>query len=197
MNKIFISFTFAFLIALSFETGGWVDINSNLLDEGYQAALPIAIDHIKVLVGSNITLNSIESAQVQIVAGMNYKFVLNFDIGRFEVVVWRKVDGSYKVTSANKLKGLGVGGWTLLDVNNLEYDAKEASDFAVVHGTNLLSNSGIFSQIVDAQKQIVAGVNYKFHLEFTGRDGNKTNLEIVVWKKLDGTYVVTSADAIN
>ena len=50
-------------------------------------------------------------------------------------------------------------------------------------------------KILKAERQVVAGLNFRLGIE--GADGSKhINARAVVWKKLDGTLVLTSWDAI-
>ena len=140
---------------------------------------------------------------------MNYKFIIRFDIGRFEVIIWRKLDETYEMTSINKLQNLGsintlenlgsgiAGGWNNLDIENLDDFAMEAANAAIGHGKKLLEDLGTFKKIIVAQMQVVAGINYKFHLEFMAGDGGRVHFEIIVWRKLNGTYLVTSANVVN
>jgi len=61
----------------------------------------------------------------------------------------------------------------------------------------LQSSNGQFSSIEFAQSQVVAGTNYKFHLQFFAGDGGRIHYEVVIWRQLSGTYVLTSAQVAN
>jgi hypothetical protein len=181
-------------------SGGWSNINGNNLDSWAQNALSAAIAQVESLFQTNSpSLVGVQSVQTQIVAGQNYKFVIQFDLGTFEVVVWRKLDGSYQVTQTTQLAtaqrlGSTAGGWSALNVDNLDDWATEASSLAISRAASLLKGSnGAFSSIASAQSQIVAGTNYNFRLEFSTDDGT-TYYEVIVWRKLDGTYKITSAN---
>ena len=72
--------------------GGWSAVETD--DEGVQAAAAFAAGEL----GSE--LGSVESAERQVVAGMNYRLKLSLSDGRtFNVVVFRALNGTYQLTS--------------------------------------------------------------------------------------------------
>lgn len=183
-------------------TGGWSSVSGNNLDETAKSALSAAIQSVEEQFKSTSpVLQQVESAKTQVVAGINYKFVIAFDIGRFEVVVWKRLDGSLQVTQTTQLsqRRLGVaGGWSQLDANNLDDFAKRAANAAIGTVKQLLqSSNGQYDSIITVQSQVVAGINYKFHMQFVMGDGGRVHYEVVVWRKLDGSYVVTSCLVAN
>ena len=182
-------------------TGGWSNGNTNNLDEYAVNALVAAIKGVQSLFQNTIAnYQKVESVQIQIVAGTNYKFVIIFDIGKFEVIVWKKLDGTFQVTQTTELKkklGQITGGWSELDVSNLDDSAKSAANAAIGKVKGLLKDAfGQFDSILVAQIQIVAGINYKFHLAFKTTEGD-AHYEVVVWKQLSGTYKVTNVQVAN
>ena len=56
---------------------------------------------------TNLKILSVSEAYAQVVAGMNYKLVCKVleddGDGTWEFVVWRKLDGTWKLTSAQRL----------------------------------------------------------------------------------------------
>jgi len=203
MNKFILSFLIVALISSTYAddiTGGWTSVNSNNLDSWTQEALIASIQRVEYLYSTKSPVfQEIQSIQSQIVAGINYKFVLKFDVGVFEVTTVRLLDGSVEVSQIVLLQTLGVpGGWSQLDSNNLDQFAEEAANMAISNVKGLLqSSNGQFSSIEFAQSQVVAGINYKFHLQFFAGDGGRIHYEVVVWRQLSGTYVVTSAQEAN
>lgn len=173
-------------------SGGWNNINSNKLDAWASSALKAAISQVESLFTQNSpNLVGVQSAQTQIVAGQNYKFLIQFDLGTFEVVVWRKLDGSLLVTqttqvSSGRRLGSTAGGWSQLDINNLDDWATQASGLAVSAASS--RTDGEFSNIQQASSQIVAGTNYKFILAFSNGD----SLSVTIWRRLDGSFQVTN-----
>ena len=81
--------------------GGWTEIDQENLDSAAEKALAFANNAI--LTSKKLTDDysfvKVEKASSQVVAGMKFKFVMVFknnvngDQKRFEVVVWRKLDG--------------------------------------------------------------------------------------------------------
>ena len=172
--------------------GGWSNINSNNLDAWASSALKAAISQVESLFTQNSpNLVGVQSAQTQIVAGQNYKFLIQFDLGTFEVVVWRKLDGSLLVTQTTQVNsgrrlGSTAGGWSKLDINNLDDWARQASAFAVSVSTS--KSDGDLLEIKEASSQIVAGTNYKFIIAFSNGD----SVSVTVWRRLDGSFQVTN-----
>jgi len=69
-------------------------------------------------------------------------------------------------------------------------EVRAAAQFAIEAQSVRTSSPLVLAEIVKAQKQVVAGMNYR--LELMVKDGDKTTrAEAVVWKKLDGTMQLT------
>lgn len=182
-------------------SGGWSDLSATsaeikpILEESVLAVQ-------RLLKKNSLGFKSVESVQSQIVAGVNYKLVLKFEEGRFQIVIWKQLDGSLSVTNVKELQSIalfvGVGGWSPLDANNLDTDAKKAAGVAVEAVRALLGKyKGEFGNILRAETQVVAGINYRFHLQFKLTGGSEVHHEVVVWRKLDGSHVVTSVAVAN
>ena len=77
-----------------------------------------------------------------------------------------------------------VGGWSEVPRAALEADVGPAARFAV---SRLPRPHAPLKQIVGAERQVVAGTNYRMLV--TLKDGKRWRL--VVWKKLDGTMQLT------
>lgn len=79
-----------------------------------------------------------------------------------------------------------VGGWNEVPRAALQTDAGPAARFAV---SQLPRPHAALKRIVSAQRQVVAGTNYRMLVVL--KDGRRWRL--VVWQKLDGTMALTSA----
>ena len=148
----------------------------------------------------DIELVKIVSVATQVVAGVNYRLVLkvktNNQIEKWAVVLYRRFDNTYTLTSCQKIEapklpkrpGPLAGGYRVQDVTKpeiievankaVEMLKKQTPDIELV-------------KIVSAATQVVAGLNYRFVLEV------KTNNEIekwtvVVYRSLKNTYMITS-----
>lgn len=77
-----------------------------------------------------------------------------------------------------------VGGWSEVPAVQSQADVRAAARFAV---SKLPRPHGKLKRIVGAERQIVAGTNYRMLLVLT--DGS--NWRVQVWKKLDGTMVLS------
>lgn len=162
--------------------GGFSPVSAT--DPGVQLASEFAWRSVAALPSSGIELSTgtglrVASAQQQIVAGINYALELigNFDGKqvRLSVVVWRKLDDSWELTShtihfvdENSDAVIpGLGGYT--PISTEDPDALEASSFvwqklAQNSGSGIKLSEGRDLSIVNAQMQVVAGINYKLKL---------------------------------
>lgn len=79
------------------------------------------------------------------------------------------------------------GGYTSVDV--ADTDVRMCAEYAVAQQNP--PDSVRLIAIENAQRQVVAGMNYKLLLNVY-RNGNNERVRVVVWSKLDGTKEVTS-----
>ena len=77
-----------------------------------------------------------------------------------------------------------VGGWSEVPRARLQTEVGAVARFAV---SKLPKPHGALKQIVGAERQVVAGMNYRMILILT--DGGRWRVQ--VWKKLDGTKQLT------
>lgn len=81
-------------------SGGWSRATPN--DSRIQGAAEYAVKTQALATQSILKLSSIQSAQQQVVAGMNYRLNLsvlkNGKEQSAEAVVWKKLDGTYQLT---------------------------------------------------------------------------------------------------
>ena len=82
-------------------TGGYSP--ASLDDEMTKAAQAVAVDAIYTRDPTRALVEKVE-AEMQVVAGLNYQFVITMTGGaRYGVTVYRKLDGSMEVTNYTKL----------------------------------------------------------------------------------------------
>lgn len=82
------------------EVGGWE--KTSVTGEVREAAEFAA----GAIPSSGAKLVKVENASTQVVAGLNFAFDLTLaDGSRWHVLVWRKVDGSFALTEAEKIVG--------------------------------------------------------------------------------------------
>lgn len=78
----------------------------------------------------------------------------------------------------------------------IDSDVKAAASFAVHAEAKLTGRKLRLVGVSGAEKQVVAGLNYRLLLNV--REGDKVlNAQAVVWSKLDGTRVLMSWDWMN
>ena len=71
---------------------GWHDIE---IEEADFPIVEEAIIAVRKLIGKDsVNFESLELVQAQGVTGIQYRFVINFEEGRFKVLIWKKMDGS-------------------------------------------------------------------------------------------------------
>jgi hypothetical protein len=86
------------------------------------------------------------------------------------------------------------GAWALTDAFNP--DVQEAARFAVQ--TFAVQNKArvLFNEVTHARQQLVAGLNFQFQLHVT-LDGAPKNVNVTVWRQLDGDYRLQSWDWVD
>ena len=87
-----------------------------------------------------------------------------------------------------------VGAWTLADAFSPE--VQEAARFAVQ--TFAVQNKArvLFKEVTHARQQVVAGLNFQLQLHVT-LDGALKNVNVTVWRQLDGDYRLQSWDWVD
>ena len=84
------------------------------------------------------------------------------------------------------------GGYSSAEIDP---EVRTVAEFAVKTQAEATGRPIQLVKILKAERQVVAGLNFRLGIE--GADGSKhINARAVVWKKLDGTLVLTSWDAI-
>ena len=82
-------------------TGGWSLIPTPATDPEVRAAARAALTKLP----HHAHLRRIESAERQVVAGMNYRLVLRLTNGqRWSATVWRKLDGAMVVSGVGRVR---------------------------------------------------------------------------------------------
>jgi len=82
-------------------TGGYSP--ASLDDDMTKAAQAVAVDAIYKRDPTRALVEKVE-AELQVVAGLNYRFVITMTGGsRYDVTVYRKLDGTMEVTNYRKL----------------------------------------------------------------------------------------------
>lgn len=83
-----------------------------------------------------------------------------------------------------------VGGLTDADVH--DNDATTAAQYAVNVMARESKANLVVVAILNAKRQVIAGLNYRLTLHVAGVEGGKSRIaRAVVWKKLDGSHELT------
>jgi hypothetical protein len=173
--------------------GGYKTISPN--DSGAKSAAKASID---ALANSyrGITLLKIISAEVQVVAGLNYHLELEIVTplttlpSKIDIVVYRSLSGDYKIVSYTPIDH-EIGGYTQADVNS--QDVKDAAKFTV-DSLNKLHNGTQkleVTKILAAETQVVAGTNYHLILDLSA-GVSQSRFDVVVFKNTSGNFKLTS-----
>ncbi|RWW25321.1 hypothetical protein BHE74_00058818 [Ensete ventricosum] len=166
--------------------GGWTAIE-DLKDPHVREIAEFAVSEHNKLEKTNLTLRKVEGGESQVVAGMNYRLVLEVRDGsgasvRYEAVVWEKTWEHFReLTSFRKL--VIVGGWTPIE-NIGDPDVAEIAEFAVAEHNHEAGTNLKLCKVVKGETQVVAGTNYKLVLGAKdGGAGVVSEYEAVVWEK--------------
>ncbi|XP_065022666.1 cysteine proteinase inhibitor 1-like [Musa acuminata AAA Group] len=166
--------------------GGWTAIE-DLKDPHVREIAEFAVSENNKLEKTNLTLRKVEGGETQVVAGTNYRLVLEVRDGsgasaRYEAVVWEKPWESFKqLASFHKL--VIVGGWTPIK-NISDPDVGEIAEFAVAEHNHEAGTNLTLCKVVKGETQVVAGINYKLVIEAKdGGVGVVSEYEAVVWEK--------------
>ena len=81
------------------------------------------------------------------------------------------------------------GGWS--PVSPADAKVKIAAQRAIAARSLIEKNELTLATIENAQRQVVAGLNYKPRLSVV-QDGKTNNASATVWAKLDGNYQLTA-----
>ena len=80
------------------------------------------------------------------------------------------------------------GGWSPVDAN--AEDVQEAARFAVQAYAVAQRSRTLYKDVLEAQQQVVAGVNFKLTLQVLHL-GTPRVAQATVWRRLDGAYQLT------
>jgi hypothetical protein len=111
-------------------------------------------------------------------------------IGLMFAVVSRAADHGSDPPSSPKMEAGRplMGGYSKADIKDER--VRKAAEFSVLEKTTK-SSKLVLVEIMDAQQQVVAGMNYRLHLKLTD-DGKEKEADAVVYLKLDGTMSLTT-----
>ena len=77
----------------------------------------------------------------------------------------------------------------------LDQETKVAANFAVGEISKKLNEPLALKDIVSAERQVVAGWNYRLELDLT-KTNQPYRVRAIVWRRLDGTMELTSWNPI-
>jgi len=86
------------------------------------------------------------------------------------------------------------GGWTQADTFNA--DVQEAARFAVQKQAVLTQSRLIYKDVLSAQTQIIAGLNFQLKVSVTEQDSPRY-ARVTVWRNLQNQYTLTQWDWTN
>jgi hypothetical protein len=89
---------------------------------------------------------------------------------------------------------LQAGGWTQADTFNA--DVQEAARFAVQKQAVLTQSRLIYKDVLSAQTQIIAGLNFQLKVSVTEQDLPRY-AKVTVWRNLQSQYTLTQWDWTN
>jgi len=107
------------------------------------------------------------------------------------LIVAMVVVGCTSSTSTSTSTPVMTGAYSSLDVSDA--DVQVCANYAV--STQVPSGTVVLVEVLEAQRQVVAGMNYKLKLSILRR-GIPETATTVVWSKLDGSKEVTSFESI-
>ena len=107
-----------------------------------------------------------------------------------------KADSPMKITTQNQvlitekmiIAQSMTGGWS--NLSNDDPEAKKAAEKSVSLQAEKTNESIEFLSLENAQRQVVAGMNYELKLKVS-RNGQETMAMAIIWAKLDGSYQLT------
>ncbi|WOK92402.1 hypothetical protein Cni_G01093 [Canna indica] len=148
--------------------GGWSPIE-NIKDPYTREIAEFAVcEHNNQLEKTNLTLVKVVRGESQVVAGTNYRLVLQAKDGRgvsakYEVVVWVQPWKNFRqLTSFHKL--VVFGGWTKIkDVSDPH--VREIAEFAVWEHNDEAKTCLALIKVVKGETQVVAGTKYRLVLK--------------------------------
>ncbi|CAL9135759.1 unnamed protein product [Musa acuminata var. zebrina] len=163
--------------------GGWQPIR-DLNDPHVREIAVFAVSQYNVQENKGLELSQVLAGQKQLVSGMNYNLTLKVKDGlstaKYVAVVYESLKGEKKLESFVLIQE-NFGSWTPVDVNNPH--VHDIAVFAVSEHNKEAKEPLTLVNVVQAQSQVVAGVNYKLLLVAKNEKGASAGYEAVVWEK--------------
>ncbi|XP_009386947.2 cysteine proteinase inhibitor 1 [Musa acuminata AAA Group] len=163
--------------------GGWQPIR-DLNDPHVREIAVFAVSQYNVQENKGLELSQVLAGQKQLVNGMNYNLTLKVKDGlstaKYVAVVYESLKGEKKLESFVLIPEK-FGGWTPVDVNNPH--VHDIAVFAVSEHNKEAKEPLTLENVVQAQSQVVAGVNYKLLLVAKNEKGASAGYEAMVWEK--------------
>ncbi len=163
------------------------------------------------------------STQEQIVAGINYDFIINIgdqngDTARLNVIVYVALDGTMTLADwaifmlqsssqqgSRRLQGTQgtAGGYTPIKFNPnneelvsiLDFGVEEAIPEAIAAG-KIANGEWNWTKVNSVQAQVVAGMNYMFNVDIADGTGDTASMNVIVYDALDGTMSLVSYEIL-
>ncbi len=228
--KFFVAFVLALAVcgfaSAQGVAGGYIPIQFdpnnqqmvNALNYGVSQAIPQAIASGQISDGVWVNAGII-STQEQIVAGINYDFIVNIgdqngDTARLNVIVYVALDGTMSLSDwaifmlqssqqqSRRLQGTP-GGYTPIQFNPnneelvsiLDFGVEEAIPEAIAAG-KIANGEWNWTKVNSVQAQVVAGMNYMFNVDIADGTGDTASMNVIVYDALDGTMSLVSYEIL-
>ena len=147
-------FLISFLIVSVFSTGGWVSLNVDQLDDNANEAYQVVLNHIIPL-----KVNYIQSAQVQMVNGLKFRFVLSLSNGNVLDIALLKTTSFYEILYSDYQNGGSTADWE--DLSESDVDSKTVQKALEVAYNSMYPKES--NNVKEAQKKVEsAQITYIF-----------------------------------
>ncbi|MQM02766.1 hypothetical protein Taro_035539 [Colocasia esculenta] len=190
------------------QVGGYRPI-PNIKDPHVQEIAEFAVAEYNKQVGKALVFISVVSGEQQVVAGTNYKLVIEAEdcgvIKTYETVVydksWEKVR---ELTSFNPMPErivkqrsfeMRVGGYQPIR-NVKDPHVQKIGKFAVEEHNKQAGKALVFVRVVSGEQQVVVGTNYKLVIEAKDADVTKTYEAVVYDKSWEKVRDLTSFEPL-
>ncbi|WOK95469.1 multicystatin-like [Canna indica] len=178
--------------------GGWQPINGGTNDPHIQKLAQFAISENNKQPGVSFELVNVVKAEMQVVAGINYRLLLNAksksgSVDAFQAVVFESLKSELKLVSFVKINNdILVGGWQPINGGTSDPHIQKLAQFAVSENNKQQGASFELVNVVKAEMQVVAGINYRLLLNAKSKSGSVDTYLAVVFESLKSELKLVS-----